>query len=308
MAPNIFNDIRYIEGSISDFETMASTQPLKYLIAGVQPKLLMALDSNKLIPCHVGEFIVKPTPEQFPALAENEYFVMTLAKAMGFETAEFTLLPFENGEEAYVTKRFDVESETNQKYFVEDGASLCNIQPAEKDDHDLTYERMINLMAGACENPEDIKLTCFKLVLFSYIVGNNDLHMKNFSFYRSPLKASHIMDGMTPIYDVVSIAPYPDYDSCYLSLSLLESEVEGDFSDSYEVYGYYTQHDFLLLSQGLELKTMNTASEILAWISEIPHQVNLICCNSSVLHAKILTLIKQRLVMLNKPSINTHKV
>ena len=283
MAPNIFNDIRYIEGSISDFETMASTQPLKYLIAGVQPKLLMALDSNKLIPCHVGEFIVKPTPEQFPALVEN-------------------------GEEAYVTKRFDVESETNQKYFVEDGASLCNIQPAEKDGHDLTYERMINLMAGACENPEDIKLTCFKLVLFSYIVGNNDLHMKNFSFYRSPLKASHIMDGMTPIYDVVSIAPYPDYDSCYLSLSLLESEVEGDFSDSYEVYGYYTQHDFLLLSQGLELKTMNTASEILAWISEIPHQVNLICCNSSVLHAKILTLIKQRLVMLNKPSINTHKV
>ena len=59
------------------------------------------------------------------------------------------------------------------------------------------------------------------------------------------------MQNLSPLYDVLSVAPYPEYQGEYLSLSLLESEVDGDFSNYFETYGYYTGHDFLQLGQNV---------------------------------------------------------
>lgn len=87
-----------------------------------------------------------------------------------------------------------------------------------------------------------------KTVLFSYIVGNNDLHLKNFSLQRKPTSRSNIMDGFIPLYDVLSVAPYPTYDAADTSLSLLTSETDAVFSSSYEIYGCYIKHYFILLS------------------------------------------------------------
>lgn len=99
-------------------------------------------------------------------------------------------------------------------------------------------------------------IAALRLVLFSYLVGNNDLHLKNFSLikYYKPSNKTHLLDGFAPVYDVLSVYPYPEYYTESLSLSLLESEVDAVYSSSYESYGYYTLHDFILLAQNFGVK------------------------------------------------------
>lgn len=91
-------------------------------------------------------------------------------------------------------------------------------------------------------------------VLFAYLVGNNDLHLKNFSMYRKPGSTSTTMFDFTPMYDVLSVFPYPEYNQVdYLTLSLTEAERDGSFSPEYEQVGYYTKLDFIRLGQTLGL-------------------------------------------------------
>ncbi len=85
----------------------------------------------------------------------------------------------------------------------------------------------------------------------------------------TPKSKSNMMDGVTPLYDILSVAPYPDYDKEYLSLSLLHSEIDDNFSTSYETYGYYTKHDFILLLESLGVKPIIGERIILDFVANV---------------------------------------
>ena len=245
-----------IVGTSRSFNDYAVDHANGHSISGVQRKLMMKLESNQLVPTtRGGQYIVKPAPEGVPHCPENEFFVMSLANKVGFKTAECGLVPFEDGELAYVTKRFDILSK-HERYFVEDGASLCSVHPKHKDSDALSYETVLKRLSEAAGNSKAVTLNLFLHVVFSYLVANNDLHLKNFSLMRKPSGKDSTMDMLAPIYDVLSLAPYPVFDhACFMSIGVLATE-EGDdgyFSDAYEQFGFYTQSDFVQLGVNVGL-------------------------------------------------------
>ncbi|AVJ54860.1 hypothetical protein C5610_00240 [Idiomarina sp. OT37-5b] len=245
-----------IVGTSRSFNEYAVDHANGHSISGVQRKLMMKLEGHQLVPtARGGQYIVKPTPEGVPHCPENEFFVMSLAKTIGLKTAECGLVPFEDGELAYVTKRFDILNK-GERYFVEDGASLCLVHPKHKDSEALSYETVLKRLSETAGNSKAVTLNLFLQVVFSYLVANNDLHLKNFSLMRKPFGQDSTMDMLAPIYDVLSLAPYPVFDhACFMSIGVLATE-EGDdgyFSDAYEQFGFYTQSDFVQLGVNIGL-------------------------------------------------------
>lgn len=245
-----------IVGTSNSFNDYAVDHANGHSISGVQRKLMMKLEGYKLVPtARGGQYIVKPAPEGVPHCPENEFFVMSLAKKVGLITAECGLVPFEDGELAYVTKRFDIFNK-DERYFVEDGASLCLVHPKHKDSEALSYETVLKKLSEVAGNSKAVTLKLFLQVVFSYIVGNNDLHLKNFSLMRKPPGHGETMDILAPIYDVLSLAPYPKFDgACFMSIGVLAAEEgdEGYFSDAYDQFGFYTKDDFVQLGRNIGL-------------------------------------------------------
>lgn len=247
-----------VQGDAQTFNDLALEYTEGNSVSGAQKKLLMSLVGGVLVPVKKnGQFIVKPAPDDFPHLPENEHCIMQLARAVGFDVAQNALVPFENGELAYLTKRFDILKDA-KRLFIEDAASLCLIHPVNKGSDALSYEDTLNTLFTVSGQNRGVTLNGFRQVLFAYIVGNNDLHLKNFSLFRKPNSQSHYMTNFTPVYDVLSVAPYPKYYGDDLSLSLLNSELEAVFSEAYEQYGYYTGYDFITFGQQIGLSNSAT--------------------------------------------------
>jgi serine/threonine-protein kinase HipA len=240
----------------------------RMLISGVQKKLLCTLRNGVLTAHPRGEYIVKPTPDRLPSLSENEHLCMMLAKAIGLNVAETSLVPFNDGQLCLVSKRFDLLPD-GQKDFIEDAASIMEVHPKHKESDANSYENTLIALYKASADKKNVLLDGFKQVLFSFIIGNNDLHLKNFSMYRKASSRSTTMMGFTPIYDVLSAMPYPAYYGEYLSFNLLESEVNGTYSTSYDNYGYYTRHDFLLLGKNIGLPEVAVVKTIKSMISAL---------------------------------------
>lgn len=245
-----------IVGTSRSFNDYAVDHANGHSISGVQRKLMMKLEGQQLVPTtRGGQYIVKPAPEGVPHCPENEFFVMSLANKIGLKTAECGLVPFQDGEFAYVTKRFDILSK-DERYFVEDGASLCLVHPKHKDSDALSYETVLKRLSETAGNSKAVTLNLYLQVVYSYLVGNNDLHLKNFSLMRKPSGQDATMDSLAPIYDVLSLAPYPIFDrACFMSIGILATEEgdEGYFSDAYEQFGFYTQSDFVQLGVNIGL-------------------------------------------------------
>lgn len=179
-------------------------------ISGVQEKLSLTLDKNKLKLTEEGEqgtYILKPIPrdlkfvDQVPA---NEHLTMQIANQIyNINTANNALIFFETGEQAYITKRFDIKKD-GTKWGKEDFASLA---VRSKDTHgkdfkygDISYEEIAEIMReyiGAYQ----IEIEKFyKLILFNFLFSNGDAHLKNFSLIETP-EGDYIL---SPAYDLLN--------------------------------------------------------------------------------------------------------
>lgn len=300
-----------------EFNEVASTTMGNVSISGVQPKVFLKPGSGKeriLMPAEgIGPYIVKPSPQELPELAENEHMIMQLCKAVGFNTAENYLVPFECGELAYVTKRFDsVTPHSNERYFVEDLASCMNVAPGMKSAEPLSYEMAIKTAFRLGGLQYMFLLQGFRHVLMAYLVGNNDLHLKNMSLIRSPLISGVFMNSFSysPLYDMVSVAPYRQYDlSGELSIWLLEREVSEAFSTtSYASYGYYTQHDFFALGDAIGLPQpacFKAIAMLTNLVEKHADKVIAACPGSPKLKTAIVNRIKDRIAAIRRSRINS---
>lgn len=170
-------------------------------ITGVQPKLSLWLEKTKqnirfTIVDDKSNYIIKPQSETYLSLPENEDLCMHLANELGIETATHGLVRLKSGNLAYITKRFDREG--INKIACEDLCQLTESLTEHK--YRGSYEKVgKTIKQYSTQSGLDI-LHYYQLVLFSFITGNADMHLKNFSMIEKK-------DGtfcLSPAYDLVS--------------------------------------------------------------------------------------------------------
>ena len=173
-------------------------------VTGVQPKLSLNVEKHKnehsrltIVGLH-GEYILKPPSTQFKQLPENEDLTMHLAALVKIQTAKHGLIRLKSGELAYITKRFDRNK--GAKIAVEDFCQLSENLTEHK--YRGSIEKIGKLTQAFTFNKGFEAQRLFELVLFCYLTGNADMHLKNFSLIENPLGEYEL----SPAYDLLNTA------------------------------------------------------------------------------------------------------
>jgi serine/threonine-protein kinase HipA len=171
----------------------------KMSIQGVQPKLSARLNikAGKFeIVDKGGRYILKPQHHLYEQMPENEDLTMRLADEIGLEIPLHGLVWSKDNTLTYFIKRFDRKGQ-NDKVPVEDFAQLAGLSRNTK--YDYSMEKVVNVISKYCTFPSIEYLKLFKLVIFNYLIGNEDMHVKNFSIITEDGKVK-----LSPGYDLVN--------------------------------------------------------------------------------------------------------
>lgn len=159
-----------------------------------------------------GRFILKPQTELYANLPENEDLTMHMAEAAGIKTVPHSLIRFADGELCYITRRVD-RTKKGLKIAMEDMCQLS--ERLTEDKYKGSYERIAKLIRQYSSAPLLDVVNFWEVVLFSWLTGNADMHLKNFSLFRP---ADNYM--LTPAYDLLSTALAMPEDDEELALTL----------------------------------------------------------------------------------------
>jgi serine/threonine-protein kinase HipA len=198
LSPRL-NDLVDFPYAQSEQLTEAARSAGKLSIQGIQPKLSVRLSVSEerfVIVERGGHFILKPQNPLHAELPENEDLTMRLAAMSGIETPQHGLMYARDGSFTYFIKRFD-RAGRGAKRAVEDFAQLAGRSRETK--YDFSLERVIDIVDRYTSFPAVERVKLFRLVLVSFLCGNEDLHLKNFSII------DH--DGvsmLSPAYDLLN--------------------------------------------------------------------------------------------------------
>lgn len=189
-------------------ELAIQTVNKRIAVTGVQPKLSVDLSkgigTERLTLVGLwGQYILKPQHEEFHFLPETEDLTMHLADLFKIKTSQHALIPTSEGKLAYITKRFDRKK--GKKIHVEDLCQISGFLTEQK--YKSSYEKAGKLVSTYCTNKGLDKLNFFELVLFCYLTGNNDMHLKNFTLIHHPDRTV----SLSPAYDLLNVnLVFPD--------------------------------------------------------------------------------------------------
>ena len=187
-------------------------------ITGVQPKLSVDLEKGKggekrfTIVGLWGEYILKPQTEQYPSLPENEDLTMHLASLARIKTVPHSLIRFQDGSLAYITKRIDRDKK-GVKIPMEDMCQLTEKLTEQK--YKGSHEQIAKKIVEFSAYPVLDLINYFEVLLFCYLIGNTDMHLKNFSLYK---KVGECV--LAPAYDLLSTKLVIPQDNEELALTL----------------------------------------------------------------------------------------
>ncbi len=187
-------------------------------ITGVQPKLSVDLEKGEggekrfTIVGLWGGYILKPQTEQYPSLPENEDLTMHLAELARIQTVPHSLIRFRDGSLAYITKRID-RNQKGGKVPMEDMCQLTEKLTEQK--YKGSHEQIAKKIVEFSAYPVLDLINYFEILLFCYLTGNADMHLKNFSLYK---KASEWV--LAPAYDLLSTKLVIPQDNEELALTL----------------------------------------------------------------------------------------
>jgi serine/threonine-protein kinase HipA len=185
--------------SAEEQRQQAAQRMLKMSIQGVQPKLSAVLNIRAQVFEIVdqgGIYIIKPESPLFSELPANEDLTMRLAKAVGIETPLHGLIYCKDGSLSYVIRRFD-RLKKNQRLAQEDFAQLSGSNREKK--YASSMEKVAKIIETYTTFPALEKLKLFRLTLFSFLVGNEDMHLKNFSLITEGSRIT-----LSPAYDLLN--------------------------------------------------------------------------------------------------------
>jgi len=189
-------------------------------VTGVQPKLSLSsvkMTENSAIERFTivglwGKYILKPQTELYEQLPEIEDLTMHLAELSKIKTVEHSLIRLKSGELAYITKRVDRLKKT--KLHMEDMCQLTERQTEHK--YKGSHEQVAKTIKSFSANPGFDIVNFYEIVLFCFLTGNNDMHLKNFSL----LKGEDLNYNLCPAYDLLASELVVEGDDEELALNL----------------------------------------------------------------------------------------
>ncbi|MFQ6617000.1 MAG: HipA domain-containing protein [Fidelibacterota bacterium] len=197
LAPGL-RDLHNLPYSAEEQRSEAVARASKMSIKGIQPKLSARLNTKEQvfeIADRDGQYILKPEIE-FPEVPLNEDLTMRMAALVGIEVPLHGLIYSKDGSLTYFIKRFD-RAGKNQKVAVEDFAQLLGRTRDTK--YRSSMEQVASVINQFCTFPLVEKVKLFRLTLFSFLVGNEDMHLKNFSLITRDQKIE-----LSPAYDLLN--------------------------------------------------------------------------------------------------------
>jgi len=201
-------ELKELPFSAQELRREAAARSDKISIQGVQPKLSARLNVKKQqfdLCDRYGHYILKPQIAEYQEVPENEDLTMRLANLAGIEVPLHGLLYGRNKELTYFIRRFD-RMGRKSKIHVEDFAQLAELSRDTK--YRSSMEKVAALIEKYCTFPAVEKLKLFRLTLFCFLVGNEDMHLKNFSIiYKEDVIA------LSPAYDLLNttiVLPRPE--------------------------------------------------------------------------------------------------
>ena len=190
----------------------------KATITGVQPKLSLHIEKPDNEPEKLtivglwGQYILKPQSPKWNELPQIEDLTMHLAEISNIRTAEHSLIRLGSGELAYITKRMDRRD--GKKQHMEDMCQLLGRLTEDK--YKSSHEQIAKEIKRSSIHPGLDLVRFYELTLFSFLTGNADMHLKNFSL----LKNDHGHYELAPAYDLVASALVAEGDDEELALTL----------------------------------------------------------------------------------------
>jgi serine/threonine-protein kinase HipA len=170
----------------------------KMSIQGLQLKLSAVLritEGRFEIVNRGGRYILKPPSLDYPELPENEDLTMRMAAIVGIEVPLHGLLRAVDGSMTYFIKRFDREG--RQRVPVEDFAQIRGESRETK--YDSSMEKVAGVIEEFCTFPAIERVKLFERTVFNFLVGNEDMHLKNFSLITRKEKVE-----LAPAYDFLN--------------------------------------------------------------------------------------------------------
>lgn len=188
-------------------------------VPGVQAKLSMSLIKETkensdhrltVVGALGGNYIFKPPSEDYAEMPQNEHLTMRIAEVFSINVVPSSLIRLASGELSYITKRID-RTDSGQKIHMLDMFQITEAS----DKYKSSMERIGKALNAYSENTLLDQIFFFELTLFSFLTGNNDMHLKNFSMIKS--SSGWVL---APAYDLLNVAIILPTDTEELALTL----------------------------------------------------------------------------------------
>lgn len=253
-----------------------------FTVPGVQKKLSLHLvsDSRKprltLVNYPTG-YILKPQVSEFTALPESEQLIMSMADIAGISTVPHGLIKGSTGL-AYITRRIDRKLNANHVEILamED---FCQLDMRlTEDKYRGSYERCAKIIKMHSSRVGIDMAEFFIRLVFSFIVGNSDMHLKNFSLIETEEGNGEYV--LSPAYDLlpVNVNMPADKEEFALPMSGKKNNIR--------------KNDFLIFADGCSISKLTAERIIEKLVATTPKWI--LMCENSLLPDEL----KKRLSML----------
>lgn len=256
-----------------------------YTVPGVQKKLSLRLSKDKkerlTLVGYPSGYILKPDTEEYPMLPENEYMVMSMAREIGIKTVPFSLIDMGRSKLAYITKRIDRIKD--KKLAMEDFCQLDLRQTSDK--YKGSYERCAKVIEKYSYLKKADIAELYTRVVFSFLVGNSDMHLKNFSL----ISYDDEKYQLSSAYDMLSVAiVFDDDDELALTINGKSRNIH--------------RGDFIKFGENIGLGKTASQKILDKYLSYVPKLINM--CENSFLsddlkHKWILLINKRKDQLIN---------
>lgn len=174
-------------------------------IPGVQPKLSLGWIKNELgkgqqsrltiMGALAGQYILKPQNTEYPQMPENEHLSMKLASLLKLDIVPANMIRLSSGELCFITKRIDRNEDGTKNHMI-DFMQILELEDKYKGNTETLGKTIGDLSVNTLYD----KLRFFEVNAFNFVIGNNDMHLKNFSMFLSPMGWV-----LSPFYDLLNV-------------------------------------------------------------------------------------------------------
>lgn len=250
---------------LSEMEKLAKqAAKLSITVPGVQPKLSLGWQKLQAENGHQGrltimnaldgKYILKPQNPMYPQMPENEHLSMKLAELFKMDIVPVNMIRLQSGELCFITKRIDRNPDGTKTHMID---FLQILELADK--YKGTMEKLGKTIGELSANTLLDKMRFFEATVFNFIIGNNDMHLKNYSMFLSEMGWV-----LSPFYDLLNVKMILPKDKEDVALLL------GGKKENYDK-GYFDRFGEVLK---LNQKQINSVYNKLAkWLPQAIHLI-----------------------------------